>query len=85
MAITSSELERDFLLRLESHTGKSVQQWLEILRQSGCQSRQDLLQFLKKHHDWKYLPAQLLVGIFLNQGRRVYGNRKGINMDELEY
>jgi hypothetical protein len=74
MAITSTELEQDFLRSLENTTGKSILEWMNVLGQSGCQSRQDLLEFLNNEHGWKYLPAQLLVGIFLNDGNRVYDN-----------
>jgi len=75
MTRTSTELEEEFLQQLENRTGKSLVHWMSMLQGSGFRSRPELLNLLKETHGWTHLPAQLMVGIFLNDGKPVYKAR----------
>lgn len=72
MARTSHDLESAFLAQVEARTGRDLQAWMEVLRDSGRETRSELHRFLTRTHRWDYLTAQLMVGIFLNGGQPVY-------------
>lgn len=72
MAKTSGEIEKDFIDTARAKTGKSLQDWLKLVRSSGMEKRNDILEWLKKGHGLNHLQAQLVTGIYLNNGNPVY-------------
>ena len=72
MAKTSGEIEKEFIDTAKIQTGKSLKEWLALLKASGIEKRNDLLEWLKKGHGLNHLHAQLITGIHLNKGNPVY-------------
>lgn len=72
MTRTSAELELEFLNDLEVKTGKNLAEWMRLLHSTNHRSRRELLEFMMTEHAWSHLRAQLLIGIFLNDGKPVY-------------
>lgn len=78
MAKTSGEIEKEFIDTAKDRTGKSLQDWLKLVKSSGIEKRNDILEWLKKGHGLNHLPAQLITGIFLNNGNPVYINENAL-------
>ena len=72
MAKTSGELEQEFIDTAKEKTGKTLQEWLVLVKSSGIEKRNDILEWLKKGQGLNHLQAQLITGIFLNDGNPVY-------------
>jgi predicted transport protein len=72
MAKTSGDFEKELLDTSKEKTGKSVNDWLELIKNSGIKKRNDILEWLKKGHGLNHMQAQLITGIFLNNGKPVY-------------
>lgn len=78
MAKTSGEIEKEFIDTAKDRTGKSLQDWLKLVKSSGIEKRNDILEWLKKGHGLNHLQAQLITGIFLNNGNPVYINENAL-------
>lgn len=74
MAKTSGDLEKEFIDTAKTQTGKSLQEWLALVKSSGIEKRNDILEWLKKGHGLGHMQAQFVAGIFLNKGKPVYVN-----------
>jgi len=72
MAKTSGDFEKELLDTAKEKTGKSVNDWLGLIKKSGIKKRNDILEWLKKGHGLNHMQAQLITGIFLNNGKPVY-------------
>jgi hypothetical protein len=72
MAKTSGEIEKEFIDTTKSQTGKSLKEWLALVKSSGIEKRNDILKWLKKGHGLNHMQAQLITGIYLNNGNPVY-------------
>lgn len=72
MAKTSGEIEKEFIESAKAQTGKSLKEWLVLTKSSGIEKRNDILMWLKKGHGLNHLQAQLITGIYLNNGNPVY-------------
>jgi len=78
MAKTSGELETEFIDTAKDKTGKTLQEWLSLVKYSDLQKQNDILEWLKKGHGLNHMQAQFVAGIFLNNGNPVYGNEKAL-------
>ncbi len=78
MAKTSGEIEKEFIDTAKEKTGKSLQDWLKLVKSSGIEKRNDILEWLKKGHGLNHLQAQLITGIYLNNGSPVYINENAL-------
>lgn len=78
MAKTSGELEKEFIDTAKEKTGKSLQEWLGLVKASGIEKRNDILEWLKKGHGLNHTQAQLIAGIYLNNGKPVYINESDL-------
>ncbi len=72
MARTSHEVESEFIDQATAITGRSVVQWMEVLKGSDCSGRSEVADWLKKNHGLNHLHAQLIAGIYVNGGLPVY-------------
>lgn len=72
MAKTSGEIEKEFLDKASEKTGKSVNDWIGLIKKSGLEKRNDILDWLKKVKGINHMHAQLITGIYLNNGNPVY-------------
>ena len=78
MAKTSGEIEKEFIEGLKSSTGKDLSQWLKIIKNSGIEKRNDIIKWLKTDQGFGHMNASLLVGIYANGGKPVYGDEKDL-------
>lgn len=78
MAKTSGDYEQEFMDTAKAQTGKSLQEWLDIVKGSGLEKRNDILNWLKKEQGLNHMQAQLLTGIYLNNGNPVYINENAL-------
>jgi hypothetical protein len=67
MAKTSGELETEFIDTAKDKTGKTLQEWLKLVKSSKIQKQNDILEWLKKGHGLNHMQAQFVAGIFLKQ------------------
>ncbi len=72
MAKTSGELEKEFIDSAKEKTGNSIAEWLKIVKASGIEKRNDLLEWLKKGHGLNHMQAQFIIGMNFNNGNPVY-------------
>ena len=73
-AKTSGEIEKEFIDNLKNSTGQSLSEWMKVLGQSGINKRNDLVKWLKEKNGFGHMNASLLAGIYLNNGKPVYGS-----------
>ena len=78
MAKTSSELEKEFIDGAKEKTGKSLEEWLSLVKSSGIEKSSDILNWLKKGHGLNHMQAQFVSGIHLNNGKPVYSNEDNL-------
>jgi predicted transport protein len=78
MAKTSRELETEFIDTARDKTGKTLHEWLTVVKSSKIQKQNDILGWLKKGHGLNHMQAQFVAGIFLNNGNPVYGNENAL-------
>jgi predicted transport protein len=76
MAKDSQRLEQEFIATVQEKTGKSLQDWLDIIGQSGLDKPNAILKWLKDNHQLNHLQANLLSGIYLNDGEPVFNHEK---------
>ncbi len=74
MAKTSGEFEQEFIQSAKEKTGRSLEQWLALLKSTGYTKQMELLNWLKTEHGLNHMQAQFASGIFLNNGKPVYQN-----------
>lgn len=73
-AKTSGEIEKEFIENLKSSTGKPLSDWMKILGACSGTRRNDLVKWLKENQGFGHMNATLLAGIYLNDGKPVYGS-----------
>lgn len=78
MAKTSGEFEQEFIQTAKEKTGKTLEQWLPVVKSSGLGKQMEITNWLKAEHKLNHLQAQLLAGLFLNNGKPVYQNESNL-------
>ncbi len=78
MAKTSGDFEREFIDTAKEKTGRTLQEWLDVVKTSGLAKQNDILDWLKKEYGLNHMQASLTAGIFLNNGEVVYGNENAL-------
>jgi predicted transport protein len=78
MAKTSGELEKEFIDTAKEKTGRTLEQWLQLVASSGISGRNNILDWLKKGHGINHLQAQFITGMHLNSGQPVYINEDNL-------
>jgi len=76
MAKTSKEIEQEFIIGLKTVTGKDLQDWLSTIKESGIYKRNDIITWLKDKHCFGHMNANLLMGIYANDGKPVYSSEQ---------
>ncbi|MEM9388825.1 MAG: DUF5655 domain-containing protein [Bacteroidota bacterium] len=84
MAKTSYQIEQEFLQGLEKTTGRQLEEWMQIIKESGHSTRNDILDWLKVNHDFRHVNASLLAGVFMNGGQPVYADDEGLLADQFK-
>lgn len=78
MIKTSGILEQEFIQLAKEKTGKTVSQWLPLLKNSGLSLQPDLTHWLKSEYKLNHLQASILAGMYLNHGKPVYQNENSL-------
>ena len=74
MAKTSGEFEQEFIQTAKEKTGKTLEQWLPVIKATGLSKQMEITNWLKSEHQFNHLQATLLAGLYLNNGKPVYQN-----------
>lgn len=74
MAKTSQEIEKEFIEGLKGSTGKDLKAWMNVIKKEGIPKRNDIILWLKTKQSFGHMNASMLAGIFLNNGKPVYGD-----------
>lgn len=78
MAKTSGEFEQEFMQTAKEKTGKTLEQWLPVVKASGLSKTMEITNWLKAEHKLNHLQATLLTGLYLNNGKPVYQNENAL-------
>ena len=78
MAKTSGEFEQEFIQTAKVKTGRSLEQWLPVVKASGLSKTMEITNWLKAEHKLNHLQASLLTGLYLNNGKPVYQNEQAL-------
>jgi hypothetical protein len=78
MAKTSGEFEQEFIQTAKEKTGKTLEQWLPVVKKSGFSKQMEITNWLKAEHKLNHLQASLLAGLYLNNGKPVYQNETSL-------
>lgn len=60
------EMEEAIVRNLADKTGKSLEEWCEVLRRSGLTEKRDMKKCLKEDHGVGHFQAQTIVKLYLN-------------------
>ena len=71
---TSGEIEKEFIDNLKDSTGRSLTEWMKHIGTSRVRKRNDMVRWLKEKNGFGHMNASLLAGIYLNNGKPVYGS-----------
>ena len=72
MAKEARQIEQDLIANAQDQTGKSVDEWMIVLGKTGLSKTNDLIKWIKTEHKLNHLQANILTGIFLNDGNPVH-------------
>lgn len=78
MAKTSGEFEQEFIQTAKEKTGRTLDQWLPVVKKSGLSKQMEIANWLKTEHKMTHLQASLLAGLYLNDGKPVYQNESSL-------
>lgn len=78
MAKTSGEFEQEFIQTAKEKTGKTLEQWLPVIKAGGLSRQMEITNWLKAEHHLNHMQAQLLAGLYLNNGKPVYQNENAL-------
>lgn len=84
MAKTSAEFEKEFIDTAREKTGRTLQDWVAFLKTTGIDKRNPMMEMLKTTQGLNHMQAQLLTGIFLNNGQPVYMNEGSLLDQQFE-
>lgn len=75
---TSGEFEKEFMDGLQSSTGKSLADWVNIVDGYTSKKRNEVIEWLKSVHNFNHMQASMLAGIHANGGKPVYQSTDGL-------
>ena len=78
MAKTPAEFEQEFIKTAKDKTGKSLEEWLELVKPTGYTKQMEILNWLKRDHSLNHMQAQFVAGIYLNNGNVVFQNETNL-------
>ncbi len=84
MAKTSKEIEQEFIASLKLNTGKDLKNWLSVVTSCGIYKRNDIVKWLKEEHGFGHMNANLLMGIYANDGEPVYSSEVNLLNNQFE-
>lgn len=76
---TSEDFERDFIQDCKAKTGRSLGDWMALLKSTGLIKPKELLNHIKAEYGLNHMQANFLSGIYLNNGKPVYDSAGLLN------
>lgn len=77
MARGSQERELEFIATAKAETGHSIEEWMTILDEAGIEPKQNtLIKYIKSDHGLNHMQANLIAGIYRNDGEPVFNYEK---------
>lgn len=80
---TSGQLEQEFIENLKKETGLDLINWIDEINKTGIEKRNDIVKWLKTEMNFGHMNATFLTGIYLNNGKPVYGNEADLLENQL--
>jgi hypothetical protein len=71
MARDSQRLEQEFIASAREKTGKTVEEWIKVIRSTGLDKPKAIIDWLKQTYKLNHSQATFLSGIYLNDGKPV--------------
>lgn len=78
MAKTPADFEQEFINTAKEKTGKSLEEWLDLIKPAGFTRQMEILNWLKREHHLNHMQAQFVAGIYLNDGKVVFQNESNL-------
>src|SRR5687768_9289475 len=78
MAKTPAEFEQEFIQTAKEKTGRSLDEWLDVIKSTGYSRTMEILNWLKSDHQLNHMQANFLANIYLNKGQVVYQNENNL-------
>ena len=72
---TNEYYEKDFIVTAKEKTGRSIQEWMDVLQPKGLVKQKEVLDWLKKDQQISHMNANFIAGIFLNKGKPVFDSK----------
>ena len=66
---TSEDFEREFIQACEEKTGRSLEAWMKLLKETSLSKQKEITDYLKNDHGVSHMNAGFIAGIFLNNGK----------------
>lgn len=74
MVKTPGDFEKEFIETIKEKTGKTLAEWFDVIKPEGHTKLMATLNWLKKQYGLNHMQANLLAGLYLNDGKPVYSN-----------
>jgi predicted transport protein len=71
---TSKDYEEEFLSIIKEKTGNDLNSWMKIVKGTSLSKMKEIVEWLKKEKGINHMSATFIAGIFLNDGKPVYGD-----------
>lgn len=72
MAKEARQIEQDLIENAKAQTGKSLEEWLDILGAQELDKSNALIKWLKQDYGLNHLQANIISSIYLNDGKPVH-------------
>jgi hypothetical protein len=69
MAKTTTDYEREFIAEAKEKTGRSVEEWMDVIKASGKAKHAEVRNWLKSEHKLDHMRATFLTFMFENGGK----------------
>ena len=69
MAKTTTDYEREFVAEAKAKTGRSVEEWMDVIKASGKAKHAEIRNWLKSEHKLDHMRATFLTFMFENGGK----------------
>jgi hypothetical protein len=74
MVISAADYEKQLLDTLDEKTGKSLKDWMKIIKTSGEEKVTKITKWIKTEHKLNHSQANMLASVYLNDGKPVHGD-----------
>ncbi|NOX59835.1 MAG: DUF4287 domain-containing protein [Planctomycetes bacterium] len=81
MVMAANEMEQKSIASIKEETGATVKAWSTRLKKAKFTKRAEMMAWLKGENSMKHSYANVVVGVHLNGGKPVYGDR-GVLLDD---